>query len=115
MVRQEDLNNALVTIYYCPSRRSPIRVTHDTVRDGIWSLDYAAVTPGQDDPATPQFDVLLLSRNAMVGCSLGCNFEALSNAPSPPNVIYPFAGTLVRTPYISNKTIPPTGAKPEVS
>lgn len=118
LARQEDLNGALVTLYYCPSRRGPTRVTHRSgaptgdpdIGEYRWTTDYASVTPGRDDPATPQIDLLIGDQFAMQGCSTACAYNLpLSKAPIPPNVIYPFAGIIVRTPYYPNETVPPTG------
>jgi prepilin-type N-terminal cleavage/methylation domain-containing protein len=107
LTKQDDLNQALVTLYFCPSRRAPTANSATVGNSTRWTIDYASVTPGRDDPGTPEADLLRNDLLGFTGCS-GC-IDVLSPIPSPPLTVYPFAGIIVRTPYFSNKTEPPTG------
>lgn len=108
IVTQEQLNEAMVAIYFCPSRRYPTRVfwnaaTASGGADSRWGIDYASVTTGRDDPATPELDVQKNDIVAYWGC-IGCENEL-----NPIGVPTGLEGIIVRTPYRSNKTTPPTG------
>jgi prepilin-type N-terminal cleavage/methylation domain-containing protein len=97
---QEKLDGAMVSIYFCPSRRSPTQNSATVTDSTRWGLDYAAVTPGRDDPATPEPDLLRNEKMAYFGCGPGdlCNG---SLQVSPP-LKFPFNGIIVRTPYKSD-------------
>jgi type II secretory pathway pseudopilin PulG len=106
LTTSEKLNEAVVTIYFCPSRRAPTQNTATVSSSARWGLDYAAVTPGRDNQATPEFDLMQDELTGYFGCAPDsfCR-DYMRNAP----VKYPFNGIVVRTPYQSNETIPPTG------
>jgi prepilin-type N-terminal cleavage/methylation domain-containing protein len=96
LTTQARLNDALVTIYFCPSRRAPRRVQDAAAGQSAsqWGLDYAAIVPARDDPATPEFDAVLNDIPSFYGCK-NCNtkLSLLSSAHKPL-----VAGIIVRTP-----------------
>ncbi|MGD9632490.1 MAG: DUF1559 domain-containing protein [Pirellulales bacterium] len=95
LTTQDKLNSALVTIYFCPSRRAPTQNSATVTDSTRWGLDYAAVTPGRDDPATPEPDILLNDVAGFYGCA-ACNGSLMA---LPPALMFPFNGIIVRTPY----------------
>ena len=104
---QDQLNNAMVTLYFCPSRRAPTRNNATVTGSFRWGIDYAAVTPGRDNPSTPQIDVLLNDEAGFYGCN-SCRVTLIPNLPKI--LIFPHMGIIVRTPYYLDKgTNPPKG------
>ena len=104
---QRQMNDALVTLYFCPSRRAPTR-NNATVTDSYrWGLDYAAVTPARDNADTPAIDMLLNDEAGFFGCN-ACRVTLLPNLPK--KWIYLHQGIIVRTPYYLDKNSnPPKG------
>jgi prepilin-type N-terminal cleavage/methylation domain-containing protein len=90
---QDQLNNALVTIYFCPSRRSPVRNSATVESSSRWGLDYAAVTPAQVNTATNP-PSLIVDKKAYYNTVTGV--ETLNPLVTPINP--PVLGIIVRTP-----------------
>jgi len=91
LLTQAQLNEALVPLYVCPSRRSPIRSTHGLSAGAAelgWVMDYVAVTPGRANPFVPN-DVL-----AYEGCN-NCVWRVLPRVEE----VLDDLGIIVRTPY----------------
>ena len=109
LTTQDRLNEALVTIYFCPSRRAPRRVLDAAAGQSAsrWGLDYASLVPSQDDPATPEFDAVPNDRQGFYGC-MNCTttVSQLSSGLKPLS-----AGIIVRTPCYMNAG-PPRSCKP---
>ncbi len=105
LTTQAQLNEARVTLYFCPSRRSPTYVAQSSggpTPTGRWALDYAAVTPGRDsNPNTPTWEFFRNDNDSMLGCyddqlqccNATCEYSVLGKSPLR------YFGIIVRTPY----------------
>jgi prepilin-type N-terminal cleavage/methylation domain-containing protein len=109
LTTQDRLNEAMVTIYFCPSRRAPRRVLDAAAGQSVsrWGLDYASLVPSQDDPATPEFDAIPNDLQGFYGCK-NCNtvVSQFSSGHKPLS-----AGIIVRTPCYMDAG-PPRSCKP---
>ncbi len=85
---QDDLEQTLVPLYYCPSRRAPTQTF-----TAQWSIDYAATVPGRTNPFVEN-DVL-----SVLGCN-GCVWVVSPRL----DAVYDDLGVIVRTPY---RYVPP--------
>ena len=104
LTTQRQLDEAVVTIYFCPSRRAPTRNEFNSGASGSfrWGLDYASVVPGLDDPATPDFDLIPNELGGFRMCKHCAVDTSIFSAALDPLV----AGIVVRTPcYISSSPV----------
>jgi prepilin-type processing-associated H-X9-DG protein len=107
LTHQQLTEDAVVPLYYCPSRRAPTKGASGGDGSGTWKLDYAAAIPGRANPFEPQ-DVL-----------------AIYGSPAPTvkdivhtrsTTVYDDVGIIVRTPYdwyMTKRAVPnPPPTKP---
>jgi prepilin-type N-terminal cleavage/methylation domain-containing protein len=88
---QADLDQVVVPMYFCPSRRAPTKSQFDSSGDRVnptYTIDYAAVTPGRVNPFTPN------DYDAYFGCT-GC--VGLTKPKTAD--LFDVSGIIVRTPY----------------
>lgn len=89
---QDDLDQVMVPMYFCPSRRAPTKSQFDSTgnrTNPTYTIDYAAVTPGQVNPFTPN------DYDAYFG------FTSAVSSPNKPKAatLFDVCGIIVRTPY----------------
>ena len=106
LTTQAQLNQAFVSLYFCPSRRSPTRAQGSgDATTQRWGIDYAAVTPGRDgNPATPAWEFIAQDELSFLGCGdnqLQCCPGCRDN-PRAPLLSLRYFGIIVRTPYGKN-------------
>jgi prepilin-type N-terminal cleavage/methylation domain-containing protein/prepilin-type processing-associated H-X9-DG protein len=87
LTTQQLTQDAVVPMYYCPSRRGPTK-GGDGV--GTWKMDYAAAVPGRANPFTPK------DTQAIYGSTSG---TAKDIVPTRPSSVFDDVGIIVRTPY----------------
>lgn len=87
---QQLTQDAVVPLYYCPSRRSPTKSSSGGDGPATWKIDYAAAVPGRANPFEPK-DIL-----AIYGSTAG---TAKDIVPVRPPSVYDDVGIIVRTPY----------------
>jgi len=93
LVTQQQLDETVVPLYFCPSRRAPTRSTFNAAAAGRmlgWGIDYAAVVPGRIHPFVTNDEL------AIKGCNPSlCTWKDLPRDDEVADVL----GIIVRTPY----------------
>jgi prepilin-type processing-associated H-X9-DG protein len=84
------LNDAVVPMYFCPSRRSPTKSSFGGDRPATWQLDYAAAVPGRANPFVPK------DRLAIYGTSSPTAVDWVLPRHAD---VFDDVGIIVRTPY----------------
>ncbi len=87
---QKVLNDAVVPMYYCPSRRAPTKSNSGGTGDETWKLDYVAVVPGRANP-------FVAKDHLAIYASLDAKAKDIV-FPRPAEV-FDDVGIIVRTPF----------------
>jgi prepilin-type N-terminal cleavage/methylation domain-containing protein/prepilin-type processing-associated H-X9-DG protein len=87
---QASLNDAVVPMYFCPSRRSPTKGNSGGTGAATWKLDYAAVVPGRANPFVAK------DRLAIYGTTSASGLDIVFPRTAE---VFDDVGIIVRTPY----------------